>query len=487
MTTCTATYRYVCLIICLILLLPGQIAAQNDPVPPEAMYPDSLEMMEPEFEFDFSGDFGLSRIEDSDGKKRRYFATALKPEFYYGPFSGGMLLKMHVQMTSGTTRKEDYDSANDYLSLIRFLQYQEKGANGYYARFGELEESTLGFGQFINLYQNSISLDEQKRGLEVNYNAGHYLIEAIYSNVLDPEVFGVRGAFFPLAEDPFSRYEQLSVGVSLAGDLSEQGRRINLALPGAPFLVEDVVNPDVGTGVGFDDGRLLMAGVDASMPVFVTETSAGLTYAELSKIFNYGSGLGVGFQGTWNLPDDLRFQVQVEQRVMGKRYMPNYFNPLFEATRLQNVGIPMEGGDDLDGLNSKRNLLNAQDKVRFGSYVTMAWRWKRVMRLRWSFENAWNLKDSGWFHFDIRVQSPDLPFMLRLRFDDLKTASLQDVTVSGDNLNFFRFETAFRVTSMLMLGIGVKNSYEPEFQQGVPVGLKKRRRIEPKFVFVLPQ
>ena len=481
----TASFCYAGSVLCLIALQTGQAWAQNNP--PPSVLSDSLLEEEYEFRFDFAGDFGLSRIEESDGAKQRYFATAIMPEFFYGPFSAGLLFRLHLHARRLSSRKEDYDSANDYLSLIRYLQYAEKGDPGYYARFGELEDATLGFGQFINLYQNSISLDEQKRGFEVNYNAGHYLVEAIYSNLLAAEVFGVRGAFFPLAEDPISRYKQLSVGASLAGDLSSQGTQINTELPGAPFLIETVTDPAINTGVGVDDGRLLMAGLDASLPVFVTETSAALAYAGLSKIFNYGSGLGVGLQGTWNLPEDLRLQMQLEQRLLGKRYLPNYFNPLYEAARLQQVGIPVEDGDDLDGLNSKRNSLNAQTKVRFGSYVTMAWRWKRIFRLRWSFEHSWNLKDSGWFHFDTRIQSPEVPVYLRLRFDNVKTTSLQDIAISGNNLNFLRFETAFRVMSMLMLGIAVRNSFEPEFREGIPVGLKKRRRIEPKFVFTLPQ
>ena len=116
----------------------------------------------------------------------------------------------------------------------------------------------------------------------------------------------------------------------------------------------------------------------------------------------------------------------------------------------------------------------------------MAWRYKRLWRFRWSYENAWNVKDSGWFHCDIRIKSPEIPVYLRLQFDQLKTASLQDLALTGNNLNFFRLETAIRVMSMLMVGIGVRNSFEPDFRDGVPVGLKKRRRFEPKFVFVMP-
>jgi hypothetical protein len=97
------------------------------------------------------------------------------------------------------------------------------------------------------------------------------------------------------------------------------------------------------------------------------------------------------------------------------------------------------------------------------------------------------VKDSGWFHFDIRIKSPEIPVYLRLRFDQLRATSLEDLATTGNNLNFFRLETAIRVVSMLMVGISIRNSYEPDFHEGIPIGLKKRRRIEPKFVFVMPK
>ncbi len=483
---------FICSIFCLIMLRTAEVCAQevgdaSGDIPPQNVIPDTLEVEPAKFDYDFSFDIGMSGIENLEGKKETFFATALMPEFFYGKYSAGLLVKMHVNIREGTTRKADYDSFNDFFSIIRYIQYSEKDAPGYYVHFGELEETTLGFGQFINLFNNSTSLDEQKRGFEVNYKTDKYLIEGIYSNLLAPEVFGLRGAYFPLRDDPLSEYKHVSFGASLAGDLSNKGTLINTDMPGAPFIVDDLINTGgIQTAMGEEDGKLLMGGLDVSLPVFVTDESSGLTYGEISKIFGHGMGIGAGFSGRWELPNDLRLEMQLEQRFMGKQFIPNYFNSLYEALRLQNLGIPVDGGDDIEALNTRRNILTAQTKGRFGSYVTMAWRYKRLWRFRWSYENAWNVKDSGWFHFDIRIKSPEIPVYLRLRFDQLKTASLEDLALTGNNLNFFRLETAIRVMSMLMVGIGVRNSFEPDFRDGVPVGLKKRRRFEPKFVFVMP-
>lgn len=476
-----------CSVFCLILLHSSPVFGQEPNTPPTDVLPDSMAMEPPQMEFDLAFDVGVSGIENSLGKREQFFSTAVMPELYYGKYSAGLLLRMHVKLKDRTTRKEDYDSFSDFLSLIRFVQYAEKGDEGYYARFGELEETTMGFGQFINLFHNSISLDDQKRGIEVNYRTPDYLIEGIYSNVLAGEVFGLRGAYFPLAQDPLSDYRLVSVGVSLAGDLSNLGTLVNIEVPGAPFVVDALTDINgVRTAVGNDDGKLLMGGIDISMPVFVTETSTGLAYAEVSKIFGHGMGIGAGFTGDWELPDNLRLDIQFEQRYMGKQFIPNYFNSLYEALRLQTIGIPVDGEDDIEALNTRRNILLGQTKGRLGSYFTMGWKYKRMWRFRWSFEHAWNVKNSGWFHFDVKVKSPELPVYLRLRFDQLKTTELEDLATTGNNLNFFRLETAIRVMRYLMVGFGLRNSYEPDFHEGIPIGLKKRRRIEPKFILVIP-
>ena len=472
----------ICVAVLFLVRVPHAVQAQVAPPPT----PDTEEV--PVLEYDVAIDVGLSGIENKEGDREQFFATAVIPEFTYGKYNGSLLLRTHFNLKERSFRSEDYDSANDIISIIRHVQYAEKGDQGYYVRFGELEESTLGFGQFINLFHNSISLDNQKRGFEVNYRTEKYLLEGMYSNILDPEVFGLRGAYFPLAENPFSILQSIAVGASLAGDLSDKGTLINAELPGAPFTPEAL--PDTSslqTAQGVDDGRLFMGGLDVSLPVFVTNTSTGLTYAEISKIFGYGTGIGLGFKGTWQLPDNMRLEVQLEQRYLGKEYIANYFNTLYEAVRLQDISIPVEDTDtEVQALNTRRNQLTAETKGRLGSYITMGWRWTRAYRLRWSYEHDWNDKDNGWLHVDARVKSPELPVYFRLRFDRLKTEAQEDLASTAGNLNFFRFESAVRVVSFLMLGFGVRNSFEPDFIDGIPVGLKKTRRIEPKFILVIP-
>ena len=471
--------RSLCAFFCLIMLQTSPLFAQVSSSSELANTEDDEPAV---FEYELGFEAGVSSIENADGGKDQFFATAFLPEFSYGKWSGGLLMKLHLHTKDFNTRSEDYDSFKDVLNIIRFVQYSEKETAGTYVRFGDLEESTLGFGQFINQYRNSISLDDQKRGIELMYTADKYAVEALFSNFYAPEVYGLRGVYFPNSNNPFSHFRSLAFGASVAGDFSDQGTLINPLIPGAPYLVEpfDMVE----TAVGVNDDRIAMIGLDVSMPVFLSDETSALVYGELSKIINHGSGVGVGIRGRWNFPDkQMRFEGQFEQRIMGKSYLPSYFNSLYEVARLEKVSIPVETlEEDLPASNSQRNVLTGLDKVRYGSYISIGWRWNRMVRLRTSFQNSWNLKNSGWFHIDARVKSADLPFFLRLTFDVLQRQTIMDVTDTGDKLSSVRLEFAYRIYKPLLVGFGFRNSFEPEFRNGTPIGLTKRQRIEPKFV-----
>ena len=477
-------------IFCLIMLLHGQALAQEtEPTPPEEFLeeqePESSDVLEIEYELNF--DIGVTSIENSEGNKERFLATAFKPEFFYGPYSGGLFLRSHLHTKDRNFRSEDYDSFGDFLSIIRYFQYSDKDQPGYYVRFGEFEDATMGFGQFINFFQNSISLDNQKRGIEFQYKQDRYTAEVFYSNLLAAEVFGLRGSYYPFVNSPFSKYKKMAFGASLSGDLSDKGTLTNEELPGAPFLVAELTDSlGIRTAVGNDDGRILMVGADVSMPIFETPISYVLTYAELSKILNHGMGIGIGFKGNWQPDEEWDIEMQLEQRYLGKEYIPNYFSSVYEAIRLQDVSIPVEDSDeDVPALNTLRNFLIAEDAGRLGSYLDMTLNWNRTVRLIMSYENAWNNKDNSWLHVDFRLRSEDLPVFIRLQFDVLENDTLEDLQISGDKLNFFRLETAVRVIDFLMLGFGIRTSFEPSFSEGIPTGLKRQRRIEPKFILTL--
>ncbi|MEZ4702764.1 MAG: hypothetical protein R2834_20700 [Rhodothermales bacterium] len=448
---------------------------------------DSTLLLNPELGYDTDFDVGVSRIENADGERNPYFATALLPEFTYGLYSAGLLFKLHYNLKTRATRKEDYDTFSDFLSIIRYVQYAEKREGDRYARFGELEDATLGYGQFINVFRNSLSLDNQKRGLEGYYRLGNFQIEAVYSNVLAAEVYGFRGSYKPYIEKTLDRWQFLDVGISFAGDISRLGAMVNADIPGTPFLTDSTLQrPGVlETPVGVDAPRIAMMGVDFGLPLLTTETSQALAYLELSRIFHYGAGASIGVIGEWKVDDNVRVQTQLEQRLLGKEYLANYFNALYEVERFRLIGLDADG-ESIDALNTKQNLLHSYQDTRIGSYVSMSWRFRRGVQFTWSYEYVWNQEDNGWFHLDARVKSKSLPIYLKFSFDQVRATPLQEQTDTGRSITLLRFDGAYQFFKYLMLGFGFRHSYEPVYDRGIPTGLKRRRRVEPRMRIVIP-
>jgi hypothetical protein len=479
--------RHLTCIVCLIVLGVTPAAGQITHFIPSESEVDSTRLIDPELGYDTDFDVGVSRIENADGKRNPYFATAFLPEFSYGLFSGGLLLKLHYNLKGGGTRKEDYDTFSDFLSIIRFVQYAEKREGDRYARFGELEDATLGYGQFITFFRNSTSLDNQKRGLEGYYRLGNFQAEAVYSNILAAEVYGLRGSYKPFFVDPSHRFRYLDVGVSVAGDLSRQGALVNPDIPGVPFLTDPSLQiPGVlDTPIGKRVSQIAMVGVDFGLPMQTTETSQTLAYLELAQILNYGRGVSVGVLGDWKLENNLRFSAQLEQRLLGKQYLASYFNTLYEVERYRRVGLDADG-ETVDALNTKQNLLLSYDQARLASYLSMSWRFERALQFTWSYEYVWNQDNNGWFHLDARVKSKDLPFYMRISYDQVRVETRQAQTNTGRNITLLRFDGAYQFFKYLMLGFGFRHSYEPVFDRGIPSGLRRRQRVEPRMRVVVP-
>ncbi len=478
---------HLCYIVWLIALAAMPATGQITHFIPSDSEVDSTRLIDPRLGYDTDFDVGVSRIENADGKRDPYFATAFLPEFSYGLFSGGLLLKLHLNLKGGGTRKEDYDTFSDFLGIVRFVQYAEKREGDRYARFGELEDATLGYGQFINFFRNSTSLDNQKRGIEGYYRLGNFQAEAVYSNVLAAEVYGLRGSYKPFRAEAGHRWQFLDAGVSLAGDLSRLGARVNPDIPGVPFLTDpSLQRPGIlETPVGERASRIAMVGLDFGLPFLTTETSQTLAYLELAQILGYGRGASIGVLGDWKLENDLRFSAQFEQRLLGKEYLANYFNALYEVERYRRIGLEADG-ETIDALNTKQNLLLAQQDTRLGSYVSMSWRFARAFQFTWSYEYLWNQVNNGWFHLDTRLKSKDLPVYVRFSFDQVRAEPLQAQTNTGRKITLLRFDGAYQFFKYLMLGFGFRHSYEPVFDRGIPTGLKRRRRIEPRMRVVIP-
>lgn len=460
--------------------LYAQTANDSTAAPPSTTY---------EFEFGFDLGIGTSRIENTDGKDLRYQLFALMPEFSYGPWTGGLQVNFRTRKRS--LRDEDFDDAGDYLAWLRFLQYGEKDEGETYARIGALDAARFGYGQHINSFTNTVSLDEPQTGIVFDHRVGPYQIETMFANIVDPGVMGARAAYQPFDEalvTPQLNFNDLTIGVSLSGDVNEDGASINEANPGEPFFLGTAVPDSVGIldpQPGTDDGSIWILGVDAGLPFKLADQTTGIAFVEASHILRYGLGGSFGVRGITRLPNRSRLNTQVEILLLGKEYLPNYFNGLYVADRIRTLSINA-GDETVEAVNTKRNRLAGEHDFRLGSRASLRYRYQRKVRVNTSYEQIWTRKNSGWFHLDLRFQAPEWPYHVRVSYDRVNVGSVSDLFKLSRANALGRLEVAYRVLDFLRLGFGVKQSFEAQVQDGLVVGQTKKTRIEPQFIFSLP-
>ncbi|NNF04286.1 MAG: hypothetical protein HKN17_07450 [Rhodothermales bacterium] len=428
-------------------------------------------------------ELGIVSFENELGDGERYLSSVFAPEFGYGLWSGGLRLMYRWNRDDGR-RDEDYDSFSDYLAVIRFVQFSEKYEEGWYGRLGDIDHAQLGYGQFVNRYRNTLSLDDPETGLILDSNEEDYLVEGLFSDLAEFRVYGVRGAYQPFKADSTHRFHRMSFGATLAGDLSEEARLVNRFENGLPFFEEDApIGADtIGLGAAEKVSPLTMIGIDAGMPVSTDRVDELTVFGEIGSILGFGVGLGVGLEMDHRFDDRWRVRAWVEQQLLGQEYVPSYFNSRYERDRIRTTTVTLADSSEVDAIQTKRNQLYARDEVDLGSYVSMEYRYRNDYRLRWSLQHSWTREESGWFELDFRIRDPNLPFEIRYVFDRVNMNGIGDI-LGGDSADaLHRVEFAYQVGDYILLGFRYRQSFEQVERLGRRVGTDKSSRIEPAVI-----
>ena len=142
--------------------------------------PETLDLTALSFEMDT--EIGLLSIDNSDGDGERYLSSVFAPVFSKGILSAG--LRLRYRWNQNGVRDEDYDELADFMAMLRFLQYSEKDAVGSYIRVGDLDLAQIGYGQFVNKYRNTLSLDTPETGVLADYSTPALKFEGLFSNII---------------------------------------------------------------------------------------------------------------------------------------------------------------------------------------------------------------------------------------------------------------------------------------------------------------
>ena len=272
-------------------------------------------------EGNISGGLGMNWI---DGQP--YYRVSFRPEISFSDFGVGLDLNLDFD-SQGKLRKENFNEASDYLSIIRYVRYGLKN-DPVFIKVGALDYYTLGHGSIMQQYNNSPTYDNRRIGLVADIDFGKFGIESIMGSFSPAAVFGLRGYVRPLqftsaADIPI--IGNLEVGVSFASDLNKNAGIIagNYDKTKKEFISTE------------DKGSINIIGFDIGLPLLNSSIVDITLYTDYSKIINFGSGVATGVKFDFNLSSLLQVGAKLERRFNNGKYIPSYFNSLYEISRFQ--------------------------------------------------------------------------------------------------------------------------------------------------------
>ncbi len=412
-----------------------------------------------------TGGLGLNWI---DGKP--YYSITFRPEVSFANFGVGLDIKLDID-EDGNLRKENYNEASDYLSIIRYLRYGYKN-DPLYIKLGALDYYTLGHGSMMYRYNNSPTFDARKIGLVLDLDLGMGGIETIYSHFGEAGVAGIRGYIRPLKLTPLQETPILSnieVGVSYAGDYNAYaGVTSGFYDP----LLKDFVADE-------DKGNINIVGADIGVPISLTDFSTLEFYIDYAQILNFGSGTALGTIYTIKGLGILDAYARLERRFNGKNYIPSYFNSLYEIERFSV--------DETTGsFTSKASLLKSINDPVNGYFGEAGIRILNMIDVVAGYQSRDKSPKNGVLHITAEIIPEDFPFVARAGYDKINIEDETAVFDLDDN-SYCYTELGYKPVPYLIVSLLYSWTYTPIRDSDEKIiGYEPQKRIEPRVSLVYP-
>lgn len=303
----------------------GDVKSAEAPTAPRSGFsgsPSASELTKPSGP-GFSGGAGFGTL-----SRELYATVLLATSFTFGPVSLGVQAPLRFKIYDldrnqalFQLRKEDWDEPGDFLRILRFVELN-RPKDKVYARFGELAGTTLGHGTIVSSYYNSVDVDHYQSGVRFNLNLAPGGVETMLNDVARPRLLGAR-----VYARPWHFIDRCSVLCRFAVGASA-------FVDGAAPRTLDGATVDAAREVHATNKALSVFGVDAEFSAVSNALLDVTPYTDLNFIGGQGAGWHAGVLVGVH-PSVVGGQFRFEFRRMGARYLPGYFDALYEIQRFE--------------------------------------------------------------------------------------------------------------------------------------------------------
>ena len=415
-------------------------------------------------EGNITGGFGLNWI---DGKP--HYRIGFQPEISFMNFGVGLDLNLDFE-PSGKIRHENFNEFSDYLSIIRYVRYGMKD-EPVYLRLGFLGYYSLGHGTIMNNYNNSPTFDNRRIGLIADINFGKFGFESIYSSFGQSGILGVRGYVLPIqftsvAELPI--ISNLEVGLTLISDFNSLAR-----------VDSGYFDTNGEFKVVKDGGDVSFVGIDFGLPLIKTASTKILLFFDYNKMIDFGSGIATGIQFNFNGLGLISLSSKLERRINNGKYIPAYFNSLYEIERFK--GYPA-----LNSYFTKVDFLNSMNENLNGYYGDLLIRVLNLFDIQGSYQRLDKAPNSGILNIRSAIEPEDVPFVFRVGYDKINIRDEKDLFKLDDRSYLFA-EFGYKPIDYLLVSMVYNWTFTPiRDKSDLVIGFEPQKRIEPRISFVYP-
>lgn len=412
-----------------------------------------------------NGGMGITWI---DGKP--HYRIAFRPEVSFANFGVGLDLNLDFD-SEGKLRKENFNEASDYLSIIRYVRYGLKN-DPVFIKVGALDYYTLGHGSIMQHYNNSPTFDNRRIGLVADIDFGKFGFESIMGTFSPAGVFGIRGYVRPLQFSEASDLPiigNLEVGASFVSDLNKDAGIIsgNYNNSSREFIVTK------------DEGAISVIGFDVGLPLLNSSFTDITLYADYSKITGFGSGVATGVMFDFNLSTLVNINAKLERRFNNGKYIPAYFNSLHEIERFK---VDSAAGT----FTSKALALNSITENQNGFYGDLLVRILGLFDIYGSYQRLDKSPKSGIMNLRTAIEPESAPFVLRAGYDKINIQDEKDLFTLDDRSYLFT-EVGYKPIEYILVSIVYSWTYTPiRGNDDRIIGFEPQKRIEPRVSFIYP-
>jgi len=341
-----------------------------------------------------------------------YTQIRLMPEVTFGKIGIGLDIDILID-SDGNVREEDWDDAEDYVNKILYVRYGNRG-DSFYGKVGSFTEYSLS-RLVMNGYTNMLRYPEYRQiGLMLGGSLPfmNSTVEAFSSNVYRNEILAGRVTVVPMSVSEIPLLSKLRVGGTLATDRNQVKGLEDSDNDDYADVFDDYPNDDdwhnevdleieywrqiyteiaenLGqeyTVEGFEEwfyGTLLLHrnpsfkelgeesvtvfGLDYDLPLIEGDKFSLGHYAEFAQIVDYGAGIIFpGFYSKFMI-----FSANLEFRIYGEEFEPNYFDQLYDQNRVEAYKYETEDSTYVVVITKEETLKdNKEAKGWYGSLTT---------------------------------------------------------------------------------------------------------------------